>query len=328
MKKQSNFKYENHLSYCPECGSQLNNNHTDCPSCGINLVGYNEKNNRAKNLQDSALEMEILAKQNDKINEQITNENRKILEREQKNQNRQKAFLKFLLCCVPVFTVVSLICWVVIGMQEAQRTSQFYSRTTDEVIDYLHEWEEQKFEIDEIYDAEMIHANTTAGEYGTFIINKGYDSTKDLSYLEYVFEPYDEDYQYTVKHQFDADLLYTVNVLTSKYYISYDDVYYYKESYNKKSCTEDEYFVDEYVYGDLNYVDKLGICDIGEHTIHLYKIDEMDVDKTDYLVAIIKLNDNWIYEFSVHTSTQEKFNEMIARYEDFVNMKVEIRYAE
>lgn len=322
------YKYENHLAYCPECGAKLKSTDYDCPGCGINLVGYNEKNNRAKNLQDSAQTMDDLAQQNAKINEQISKENRKAIEREQKNQKRQKAFVKVLLCCVPIFVTISIIYWIVLSVQEAQRTSQFYSMTDDEVIEYLDKWEKVEFTHEEIYDAEMIFDSTTAGEYGSFVVKKGYDSKKDLTYLQYMFEPYDEKSRYTITHQFDADLLYTVDIWTSKYYISYDDKYYYKESYNKKSCSEDEYFVDEYVYGDVNYVEKLGVCDIGSHSIHVYKIDEMDLDKTDYLVAIIKLNDDWIYEFSVHTSNQENFDEIIARYKDFVNMKVEIQHAE
>lgn len=69
------FTYKNHLKECPVCGAKLKRSDVECPACGINLVGYNDEQNRAENLERTATEITEIADEYDDLKEQIREEN-------------------------------------------------------------------------------------------------------------------------------------------------------------------------------------------------------------------------------------------------------------
>lgn len=105
-KYQNKYTYTNYLKRCPNCGATLNSDTRDCPNCEINLIGYNEKENRADNLTQYADDYSELTERNDRLNEKI----RKYNDAQDKFDNAYlKVRLKMLiimLCAVTLLLIV------------------------------------------------------------------------------------------------------------------------------------------------------------------------------------------------------------------------------
>lgn len=323
------YQYKNHLSFCPECGTKLAETDYDCPGCGVNLVGYNEKHNRARNLQQSAQEMESLARKNDELNRKIDEENRKNATKDKRSKEQKKnlkrAVCIFGICVILLFVVFGII----INIQESIRKSKFDSMTYEEVVDYLDTDDWNHLHIDEVSDWEVVATDTKTSNYGIVTVNKGYDSKEDATFIESVFEPIGSDKKYSITHQYDADILYGVETSIYTMDVEYYNRYFYSEEIDTFDGSEDEYFLYEHVFEDYpNYVEKLGICEIGDYTMHVYAMDNMDINDNDYLICLIKVDDNFIYEFDMHTSSQDYFDELMENYTEYIRMSVEVKNVE
>ena len=318
------YKYKNHLSLCPECGKELKETDYDCPGCGVNLVGYNELQNRANNLKESAEAMEKLSDRNGALNAKILEANRKNQEKENAKKRRAANIKKLAPIIILGSIGVAIAIMLIINIVEAINEKQYVSMTYDEVVEYLENWNGPTETLDDIEDWEVLSTNKKTGDSGEMVVNQGYEHEIDKSYIQAIFKPSNSDIQYSVIHQFDAEILYATDV--SLYYtsLSYHDKYFYEESFNKFDGTADEYYLDTHAFDWMDhYVQKLAVCDIGEYEMHIYTEDEPEDGNGDYLYAIVPIDDNYVYELEIHTSSPQYYEELVENYREYVNIRVE-----
>ena len=61
------YEYINSLKNCPNCGANLSATDKECPACSINLLGYNEHDNRVLNIESQAEKIEEIVEQKQEL---------------------------------------------------------------------------------------------------------------------------------------------------------------------------------------------------------------------------------------------------------------------
>ena len=118
---EENYHYINKLKNCPNCGCELSEEDKECPACSINLLGFNEQDNRFLNIEQQAQQLELLTKEGEKLKNRYNEENAK-------KEKANKTFKIILL------TILSLIIFIILSVI-----------VQSEIVEYAHTAKEKTY---------------------------------------------------------------------------------------------------------------------------------------------------------------------------------------
>lgn len=313
---RNNYQYVNHLKVCPNCGGELRQDNYDCPFCGVNLVGHNEANNMADNMENYADAMRAIANQNDRLNEKIRKDNEKIKSGTKKKKTLKKAMVYILISIVAVFLISRLIVNI-INKSEAMNY--------DEVVIYFDDFNPDMINIERLdYNCEFQNVTHEAWEEAEVFVEMGYDKQKSLTVLK---ERYDGERKFEVTKILnknvasvpDIDIYYGIIDYSGKYsFIAFQDFF---EEFDKK-ISPDEYVLSSYIDDYDNFVEKLDALNIDETEINLYKIGtKIGSEKAEVIIGIVQLSSKALYISEVYVyKTETGDNPVLENLEEYFHI--------
>lgn len=329
----SEYIYENKIKECPNCGALLGKNDKECPNCSINLVGLNEKDNRATNLNHSAGQMENILKQHGKIQEKIRKDN-------EKKRKSTKALIIIFSSIIGVFLLIMLAIGLT-DMFSGISTSTRY-QTLEEVATEFKNAKDIKTITIEMLD--MSNKGNEKGnekhtikdvprEYYTYSM---FFNSNEETIIN--FEQCDSKYIRTMTTKYDAN-----TVFLPKVDLVYDEIEYKTKdkinvtqkfetaySYDKDSINVDEFVLDEYIRDDKNIVEKYCYVKLVKPETEqifsnkksldftVYIIEQAGSYDTPRLLVVAQLDDFIFYEIEFSAYPMESIYEIADNIEDYM----------
>ena len=318
-KHMNEYNYKNYLQKCPKCGCPLSDKDYDCPACGVNLVGYNEEQNRADNLTAYADEFEKLANKSEALNKKIRREKIK----NNTIKNKRNTFLKNLyswaIAGALILGIVSCVVWTIQDI-----SNKVKSKSYDEVVQSFEEFEDDPILINDrsLNTWDVVKELSCDVDGYVIDVQQGYDSKTGTTFIrETCIDDKNSERSFSVVKILNNDIAHLPVIDTQFGYIDYDGaISDFEETFieTESGLTADEYIVSEYVFEKNNIIEKLPTLIINETKINMYMIDTYKNSKRPCkIIGIIEVDDSLIYESKMYVSNKSNINTILNSIDDY-----------
>lgn len=295
----SKYIYKNKLKECPNCGASLSEDDKECPNCSVNLVGLNEEQNRATNLNHSANEMENILTQKTKVDQTISVE-------EQKRKKAKIILFVIIGVIIASFFLVPLIGNNLENIEKASKAGQW--KTYEQIAN----------DFKNADNLETITIKVSNNEKGELKNNKSNENCFSEVYFNKNNNKTSIDFGYqqngikkTFSYGYDDDIVFVPEIDVSANEIVYTakkgvNIYQtFKSMENYKDI--DEYVLDTYIREDKNIAKKYGYIELLSEKSSLeienkvplrfsvYVIERAGNASGSKLVIATELNDGLVY---------------------------------
>lgn len=325
-KHTEQYDYKNYLQRCPNCDGPLKTTDYDCPHCGINLVGYNEENNRADNLTKYADSFDELAERNDKLNDKIKKENAKVIASEKRQQKVEKTIFKI------VGVVALCVAAVVMAVNITNEISDsLKSKSYDEVAEHLINFNEPDMIVDElnVSDWDIEKEDSYLNDWHVLTAQEGYDSKTSTTYIREIFESKNGDGKYSVVRVLSSDVAHIPEFDVSWGEVDFIGEYrymYFKDEFVgvERGTGANGYILSEFVEDKNNFVVRVPSLKIGDTEIHLYWIGQSHDSTRDHkIVGVIELSDSMLHVSELSTSVSSSVETILESPEKYFHIQIE-----